>query len=293
LVLRVSMAAQAQRIRNIDNSDAKLLTNQNADRVQTDVLSVDVQNDRRLQSITNASVQVALSRLTTDMGSTNGGVFALSADVQNDKRLQETTNASVQVALLQLTTELENTNRALALLTAAVTNTGETSTRADMNTSRWVARVDKRVNFIKTEIYNGANVPPAQLDTNLRLLFALKPNPIVETLGLYSILMGDGASNIALAHYALSLWVVDELIDRGVDTDWLPPVVSESMPPATDGTDNHTIQMNIQMHTSARIQAGTIDWTLKLSQAAASISVHLSHTLMDLYSVQDSSVSIQ
>jgi hypothetical protein len=254
-VFRVSMAAaQRQRILNIGNSDEKLVLVQNVNRNATDALAV---------------------------------------DTQNDKRLQETTNASVEVALLRLTTELEKTNRALASLTGTVTNTGETNTRAVMNTRRWVALVDKRVNFIKTEIYNEANVPPAELDANLHLLFTLKPNPIVETHGLYSILMGDGASSVALSHYALSLWVVDELIDRGVDTDWLPPVVSESMPPATDGTDNHTIQMNIQMHTSAKIQAETIDWNLKLSQAAASISVYLSHTLMDLYSVQESSVSIQ
>ena len=241
-MLRVSMAALRQRIRNINSSDARLATTQTTDRNATDNLAL---------------------------------------DVQRDKRAQETTNESVQAALLRLTTELETTNRALVSLTATVTSTGETSTRAVRNTSNWVGWVDKRVNLIKTEIYTEANVPPAKLDATLCLLFVLKPNPIVETDGLYLILMGDGTSNIALAHYALSLWVVDELFDNGIDTDWLPPAVSESMPRSTD----HRIKMNIQMHTSAKIQANEIKWDLKLSQAAASISVYLSHSLLDLYSV--------
>jgi hypothetical protein len=239
------------------------------------------QKNANLSEIGPVGKATKTNRITTD---------TLAGNVLDDKRLQGITNTSVEVALLRLTTDLETTNRALVSLTATVANTGETSTRAVMNANRWVAMVDKRVNFIKTEIYTEPNVPPLQLDANLLLLFVLQPNPIVETYGLYSILMGDsGASNIALTHYALSLWVIDELIEKGIDTDWLPPVVSDSMP----GTDIHTIQMNIQMHSSAKTQAEDIDWSAKLSGPAASIGVYLSHTLMDLYSLTDSSVSTQ
>jgi hypothetical protein len=247
-----STAPQRQRTTNITNSDRSLSVSQNTNPNATDTLGVSVRNDKQLQNITNDSVQVALLRLTR---------------------------------------ELEITNSVLASLAATVTRTGETNTRAALKTSRLVARVDKRVNFIKTEIYNEANVPPAILDATLSLLFVLKPNPIVETDGLYSILMGDDTSAIALVHYALSLWLVDELIEKGIDTDWLPPAVSESI--ASVDTDDHRIKMTIQMHASAKTQAEGIDWTAKLKGAAASINVYLSHSLMDLYNVSQSLISIE
>ena len=274
----------------------------NVSLLQTDLAATTASIASLVHTTTNQSIaelQIALQTTNETVADNQANVSLLQTDLA-------ATNASIATwvhttsnqSIIELQTALQTTNETVATLTAMLTAAADSNNRARNDTSRWVGFVDKRVEYLKSEMYVKANAPPAKLDEKLYLLFSMKTRELVTTNGLDALLLGIagppyagamGNSDIALTHYALSLWVVDEFIKNDIDTDWLPPFLFES-----NVLDQgiHTIKLSIEMHTSAKLKAETIEWKSRLVVDSSSINVYLSYSLNDLYNVQESDVAV-